>query len=238
MVERLKEDYPNVSIKTGHQVTAVRYDQEAFKQGKPALTVSGLRSRTAPGGPASFKEKYTHVIFAIPPPCLRTIDLSTCQLDYAQRNALRQVSVGPSCKIGMKFKTAWWAKEGIKGGQSSTDRLARTIVYPSHGDSKSTVLIVSYSWSRFFLFHRISSLYLTTTFPVAQDAVTLSSLMQGRGSPEEERLKELMLADLAYVHDKDISFLREQFEEMYPWDWTHHPYSMGMLFSDPSLALN
>ncbi|CAE6492886.1 unnamed protein product [Rhizoctonia solani] len=211
MVERLQgpEYADNVKIFTGHQVTAVRY-REASVEGHPVLNISGLRSATAPGGRASFDKLYSHVIFAIPPPCLRTIDLSTCRLDYAQRNALRQVSVGPSCKIGMKFKTAWWNKTGIRGGQSSTDRMARTIVYPSHGDGKSTVLIVSYSWT--------------------QDAVALSSLMRGHGTPEEERLKELMLADLAYVHQKDgitIDFLREQFQDMFPWDWTNHPYSMG-----------
>ncbi|CEL61410.1 Putative bifunctional amine oxidase DDB_G0291301 OS=Dictyostelium discoideum GN=DDB_G0291301 PE=1 SV=1 [Rhizoctonia solani AG-1 IB] len=211
MVERLQgSDYAgNVSIFTGHQVTAVKFN-EVSTEGSPLLEISGLRAAHAPGGRASFEEVYSHVIFAIPPPCLRTIDLSTCRLDYSQRSALRQVSVGPSCKIGMKFKTAWWAKKGIRGGQSSTDRMARTIVYPSHGDGKSTVLIASYSWT--------------------QDATALGSLMQGRGTPEEERLKELMLADLAYVHAKDgidIKFLREQFQDMFAWDWTHHPYSMG-----------
>ncbi|KAG8744806.1 hypothetical protein FRC11_013316 [Ceratobasidium sp. 423] len=81
---------------------------------------------------------------------------------------------------------------------------------PFVSDGKSTVLIVSYSWT--------------------QDAVALGSLMRGRGIPEEDRLKELMLADLAYVHQKDdisIGFLREQFRDMFPWDRTHHPYSMG-----------
>jgi hypothetical protein len=73
----------------------------------------------------------------------------------------------------------------------------------------------------------------------AQDATALGSLMQGRGTPEEERLKELMLADLAYVHAKDgidIKFLREQFQDMFAWDWTHHPYSMGMLLSNTANA--
>lgn len=53
--------------------------------------------------------------------------------------------------------------------------------------------------------------------------------MQGPKSPEEERLKELMLADLAEVHGLRIEDLREEFVDMFPWDWSHHPDSMGML---------
>jgi hypothetical protein len=146
LVEKLRKDCPNVSILPGHQVTAVEYHPHAPKNGL-ALAVSGLHTPKTPGEASAFKKLYSHVIMAIPPPCLSTIDLSTCKLDYQQRNGLRQVSVGPSCKIGIKFKTPWWTTENITGGQSSTDRLPRTIVYPSHGDGKSTVLIVSYAWS-------------------------------------------------------------------------------------------
>ncbi|CAE6459827.1 unnamed protein product [Rhizoctonia solani] len=201
-------DYTTVKINTKHRVTAAVYNDNATAD-EPMITISGLNSS---GDKSSkFSEGYSHVIFALPPPCLRTIDLSTCHLDYEQRNALRMVSIGPSCKIGIKFKTAWWNKPGIdiKGGQSTTDRMARTIVYPSYGDGKSTVLIASYSWT--------------------QDAVALGAWIQGRGTAAETRLKELMLADLAYVHKGQITLeeLEDEFDEIFPFDWTHNPNTMG-----------
>ncbi|KAH7322242.1 hypothetical protein B0J17DRAFT_772804 [Rhizoctonia solani] len=202
-------EYQNtVTIKTEHRVIAADFNDRAAAD-EPMLTVSGLN--TSGSAPVRFSEQYSHVIFALPPPCLRTIDLSTCHLDYEQRNALRKVSIGPSCKIGIKFKSAWWTKPGINimGGQSTTDRMARTVVYPSHGDGKSTVLIASYSWT--------------------QDAIALGAWMQGRDTAAEERLKDLMLADLEYIHRGHITLesLNNEFEDMFPWDWTHHPDSMG-----------
>ncbi|KDN47264.1 hypothetical protein RSAG8_03743, partial [Rhizoctonia solani AG-8 WAC10335] len=196
----------NVKIKTKHRVTAAFFDDKATEH---MLTISGLKSLDSQQ--TSFSEQYSHVVFALPPPCLRTIDLSTCHLDYEQRNALRQVSIGPSCKIGIKFKTAWWTRPGIdiKGGQSTTDRMARTIVYPSYGGGKSTVLIASYSWT--------------------QDAVALGAWIQGRNTAAEDRLKDLMLGDLAYIHQNQITRaqLDSEYDGMFPWDWTHNPDSMG-----------
>lgn len=142
MVEWLQKNARKTKILTQHRVTAVEH-----KEGN--LIVSGLCHPARTGDAASFKKKYSHVIFAIPPPCLRMIDLDTCKLDHDQRNALRELQLASSCKIGIKFKTAWWSGRtgDIVGGQSTTDRPARTIVYPSHGAGESTVLIVSYAWS-------------------------------------------------------------------------------------------
>ncbi|KAH7322245.1 hypothetical protein B0J17DRAFT_723578 [Rhizoctonia solani] len=65
----------------------------------------------------------------------------------------------------------------------------------------------------------------------------LSYLMQGRGTPEEARLKELMLADIAYIHNEDrttIDFLREQFQNIFPCT----PNMMPSVFSDPANSKN
>jgi monoamine oxidase len=143
MVEWLKKHSHRTNIRTRYRVTCVEFNGSDF-------TISGLRNSMRPGDPSSFEEKYSHIIFAIPPPCIRMIDLKSCELDYDQRNALRELQLAPSSKIGMKFKTAWWTGPNgdIVGGQSTTDRVARTIVYPSQGNGKSTVLIVSYAWSK------------------------------------------------------------------------------------------
>lgn len=67
---------------------------------------------------------FQHAISTIPLPVFRTLDLDDERLfNVQQTNALRQLSYGPSVKIGMKFKSQWWAENGldIVGGQSYTD---------------------------------------------------------------------------------------------------------------------
>ncbi|CAE6452533.1 unnamed protein product [Rhizoctonia solani] len=195
----------NVNIHLRHQVTSVVYDWNSGE-----LTVSGQR-RPKPDLPdiEQFKkEGYSHVVLAVSPQVMRYIDLSTCELDYTQRSALLMLSPGPSTKVGIKFKTNWWKEKfGINGGQSQTDRPVRTVVYPSHGDGESTVLIASYCWT--------------------QDAATMGSLMQGEGSFDNERLKKAILRDLADVHDVELGFLEDQIQSIYPFDWAHNPKTMG-----------
>lgn len=53
--------------------------------------------------------------------------------------------------------------------------------------------------------------------------------MQGQGSLEEKRLKDIILADLADVHDIPLSRLETEFESMYAFDWSNNALSMGAL---------
>jgi hypothetical protein len=55
------------------------------------------------------EQAYSHVVSTIPLGALQTIDLTDLQLGYAQRNAIRKLNYDPSLKIGIKFKTRWWA---------------------------------------------------------------------------------------------------------------------------------
>ncbi|KAF4575442.1 hypothetical protein EYR40_004818 [Pleurotus pulmonarius] len=136
---------------------------------------------------------------------------------HRQTNALRQLTYGPSIKVGIKFRTAWWStmkdKDGnpldIVGGQSATDRPSRTIVYPSQGLPKtpSTVLIASYCWT--------------------SDAERLGALIDTRAEGYDNQLKELVLRDLAVVHNLDISVLEGEFENMHAWDWSQSRWTMG-----------
>jgi len=155
---------------------------------------------------------YSHVISTIPLPCLRRIDMSGAGLNVMQKTALRKLQYGPSIKIGMRFKSAWWTEKfGIVGGQSFTDLPLRTIVYPSYGvDSAtpSTVLIASYCWTN--------------------DAERLGSLINTGKTQYDEQLKELVLRNLAEVHDISYDYLSmEQYEEMHAWDWNHDPLTGG-----------
>jgi len=144
-----------------------------------------------------------------------------------QSNALRQLNYGPSVKVGLQFKEAWWfTKFQIVGGQSYTDRPIRTIVYPSFGDvkdGKTTTLIASYCWT--------------------EDASRLGALIDDKDG--DGRLKELVLKDLADIHDVTVDYLREQLIECKAWSWSHNPYTMGAFaffgpgkFQDPYFSLN
>src|SRR6201995_5425705 len=60
------------------------------------------------------RHHFSHVISTIPLPVMRIIDLSKAELSPMQANAIRELNYGPSIKIGLQFKTAWWT--------TSTDR--------------------------------------------------------------------------------------------------------------------
>jgi len=154
---------------------------------------------------------YSHVISTIPLPCLRMIELGDAGLNVMQKNALRKLQYGPSIKVGMRFRSAWWTELfDIVGGQSSTDLPIRTIIYPSHGvesSTPSTVLIASYG--------------------LTNDAERLGALINTGKVEYEEQLKELVLHNLAEVHNVDYSFLLDQYVDMHAWDWSDNPLLMG-----------
>ncbi|CAE6499241.1 unnamed protein product [Rhizoctonia solani] len=158
---------------------------------------------------ASKPHKFSHVISTLPLPVLRMIDLTEAKLSPMQSNALRELTYGPSTKVGMQFKTAWWTKIkdlDIVGGQSYTDRPIRTIVYPSFGDvqkGKTTTLIASYCWT--------------------DDADRLGTTM----GKDDKILRERVLGDLAAIHNLEIDFLRDQLIGFHAWSWSHDPLTMG-----------
>ncbi|QRV80262.1 Flavin containing amine oxidoreductase [Ceratobasidium sp. AG-Ba] len=205
--------YPTVKLKYNHRVTSVElhpseaHSSTPIKQ-YPYFSIKILNQDGDVPATLPLAEMYSHVIFAIPPPCVHMVDVSTCKLDFLQRKALRELHISPSTKVGMKFKTAWWKEPGIditQGGQSVTDRTVRTVVYPSHGEFTSTALIASYSWT--------------------QDSLVLGALMQDNLS--KKRLKQLVLSDLAFIHDCPLEMLESELEDWYPFDWSSNPLSMG-----------
>lgn len=164
------------------------------------------------------RHRFSHVVSSIPLPVMRTIDLTKSELTNMQSNALRQLNYGPSIKVGMQFRTAWWTtgmdKDGkplnIVGGQSYTDSPLRTIVYPSFGDvkaGKTTTLIASYCWT--------------------DDAERLGSLIGN----QDQVLADLVLKDLATIHNVTVEFLRDQLIGTFSWNWSQDPYTMGMITS-------
>jgi len=164
------------------------------------------------------ERQYNDVISTIPLPCLRYgVDLSGCNLSVMQTNAIRELTLGPSLKIGVKFKSPWWTigKDlddnviDITGGQSGTDRPLRTIVYPSYGlgEQGPAVLIASYVWT--------------------EDAARFGSLIGTRDVNTEQRLKGIILQDLASVHNVSVQTLEDQYLDHFGYDWGRDPLTMG-----------
>lgn len=184
------------------------------------MTPSGDMQVTANG--INYSKTFSHVISTVPLPVLRTMDLSGADLTPMQSNALRQLNYGPSIKVGMQFQTAWWTtatnrngeKLNIIGGQSYTDTMLRTIVYPSFGDvqnAQTTTLIATYCWT--------------------EDSERFGGLINN----DDRFLQDLVLRELATIHDLDIEFLRSQLIGMHPWSWPHDPYSMGKYLLFPQV---
>ena len=183
-----------------------------------ALTNPNYANSTITVTAAGQEHTYSHVISTIPLTNLRTINLNGAKLDVVQANALRESDYGPSIKIGIQFNETWWTtgydRDGVQfnivGGQSFTDLPIRTVVYPSYGvysEQPSTTLIASYCWT--------------------YDAERLGALIGTGQQQYEDQLKALVLADLAAVHNVDVSYLSSRFKDMYSWDWNHFPLTGG-----------
>ena len=145
---------------------------------------------------------------------MRTLDLTQARLSIMQSNALRQLQYGPSIKIGIQFAEPWLTTGvdkdgkpiGIVGGQSFTDLPIRTVVYPSYGvkTAPSNALIASFCWT--------------------SDAERMGNFINAGA---DELLKDLVLPNLATVHDIGHKYLTDRLVAVYPWDWNHNSLTMG-----------
>ncbi|XP_041841769.1 L-amino-acid oxidase-like [Melanotaenia boesemani] len=121
-------------------------------------------------------------------------------LSIQKMEALRSVHYDSSTKILLTFKEKFWEKDQIQGGKSITDRPSRFIYYPSHSFPKNKtigVLLASYTWSD------DSLLFLGAS---------------------NERLKELVLKDLALIHGE---YIRSLCTGVLVKNWSLDPYSLG-----------
>ena len=180
----------------------------------------GLTVTATNNGVPGVQYQYPHVISTLPLTVLRSTNMDNAGLSPMQSNALRELNYGPAIKIGMQFKTAWWTlakdKDGIPlnivGGQSYTDRMIRTIVYPSFGDvldGKTTTLIASYCWT--------------------EDASRFGALIGNNSTfpGDDQFLQNLVIRELAVIHNVEEDFLRDQLIDTMSWSWEHDPYTMG-----------
>ncbi|EUC54401.1 flavin containing amine oxidase [Rhizoctonia solani AG-3 Rhs1AP] len=192
----------NVTFHRSRRVVRVSYQKNTGRMSIhwKALSIAGSNG---------LKDDYTYVALTVSPQCMRLIDLTTCGLDYSQKSTILMLQPGPLIKVGIRFKNNWWGEDphNITGGQSSTDRPVRNVVYPSYGGGESTTLIASYCWTK--------------------DAVNLGCWMHEGNPFDRKQLEDVILADLAAIHDLPVEFIRDQYIEMYPFDWTNNPNTLG-----------
>ena len=158
--------------------------------------------------------RFSHAICTIPLTVLRTIDTSKAKLTPLQYTALRTLGYNSCVKVGMQFRTAWWTtgvdKDGnslkIVGGQTYTDKPVKTIIYPSYGNIRAgttTTLIAGYCLS--------------------DDSRGLAAIIE----KDHTELTNVVLKDLAEIHNVTAEFLRNELIDTFAWSWSSDPYSMG-----------
>ncbi|EKM59015.1 uncharacterized protein PHACADRAFT_136177 [Phanerochaete carnosa HHB-10118-sp] len=197
-----------------HRVTAIEESDDGFTM---TVTFDGSDNPdTSARRPP--QRKFSNVISTMSFACLRMVDLERAGLSYGQKNAIKDLMYTPSIKVGIQFKTAWWERIGIFGGQSSTDMPIRDAVYPSYGpdeshpiqfpgQSRSNCMIASYNGM--------------------QDAQRIGGLMKGRDTPEERVMLNLIMRNLAKLHRKPVEELWAEFEDYYPWDFHRDSFQLG-----------
>ncbi|KAF9255691.1 hypothetical protein L218DRAFT_833617, partial [Marasmius fiardii PR-910] len=199
----------STSIQYQRRVTSIVPTPKPNEQERP-LSVTYTTDQVRP---TKHTTSYNYVISTIRLAALRYVDLDKCNLSYAQREGMRSLRYDSSCKVGIKFTTRWWEKlpsGGILGGQSKTDRVTRTVVFPSYGvgdANADAVMIASYTWS--------------------QDAQRIGGLCQGRQHPAEKILIEGILEDIALIHGVTFDFLSTQCVDWYAFDWYNDPFTLG-----------
>ncbi|KAI0085414.1 amine oxidase [Irpex rosettiformis] len=153
---------------------------------------------------------YDHVLSTVALGALRLINLDGCKLSWQLRESLRSLQYGPSVKVAIRFTHRWWESEiqNHRSGVTTTDRPTRMIVYPSYGiGSQDATMIVSYSWS--------------------QDALRLGTLVKGQGSLAEQRLIDLILQDLAEIHDIPFDDLKSWQVDYHAYNWYDNEFTVG-----------
>ncbi|KAF5579664.1 amino-acid oxidase [Fusarium pseudocircinatum] len=151
---------------------------------------------------------------------LQRMDLKDAGLLWGTKQAIRALGYGASCKVAIKFETAWWQKAPFKitqGGIAHTDLPLRVCVYPSYNiesnegkdwdANKPAVLLCSYTWG--------------------QDAQRIGSLISSQTPKNEEQLLSVLLHDLALLHSRDTDYpyddllklLKDQYQDHHAYDW-------------------
>ncbi|KAI9695361.1 MAG: hypothetical protein M1836_006481 [Candelina mexicana] len=165
--------------------------------------------------------KYAAVFNSTTLGAMQRMDLRGAKLNYGTKEAIRTLNYGASCKVGIRFKQAWWIKSDLnlninKGGLGKTDLPIRVCVYPSYNLEdldEPAVLLCSYTWE--------------------QDASRMGSMIAKKSPEDEEVLKEVLFHNLALLHSKEDTYdkvyatIKGNYITHHAFDWYHDQHSAG-----------
>ncbi|XP_037227984.1 L-amino-acid oxidase [Falco rusticolus] len=122
-------------------------------------------------------------------------------LSPAKTHALRSIHYGSASKIILACSEKFWEKDGIRGGQSITDRPSRFIYYPSHNFSSGVgVILASYTWND------DSEVFLPLT---------------------DEKCLDIVLQDLSDIHRVSKDYLQYTCDQYVVQKWQLDKHSLG-----------
>ncbi|CAF3640669.1 unnamed protein product [Fusarium graminearum] len=172
-------------------------------------------------GESTKEKEYFAVFNSTTLGALQRMNLKDAGLLWGTKQAIRALGYGASCKVAIKFKTAWWQKEPFrirKGGLAHTDLPLRVCVYPSYNieanegaewdPEKPAVLLCSYTWG--------------------QDAQRMGALISSDSPKNEQQLVSVLLHDLALLHAEEsgewdyknlLKTLKAQYQDHHAYDW-------------------
>ncbi|NXT02691.1 OXLA oxidase, partial [Jacana jacana] len=102
---------------------------------------------TTPGGPSPESLTADYLLVTSTAKATRHIRFLP-PLPPLKAHALRSLHYSSSTKVALACAQSFWERDGIRGGQSVTDRPSRFIYYPSHNFSSGVgVLLASYTWN-------------------------------------------------------------------------------------------
>ncbi|KAF2094596.1 hypothetical protein NA57DRAFT_68625 [Rhizodiscina lignyota] len=205
------------------------------------LTVSNSQGS---GDPTVETKQYNVLFNSTTLACLQQMDLSTAGVNYGTKQATRSLGYGPSAKVAIKFKTAWWIHSLqppiTSGGLGHSDLMIRTCVYPSYNieDKSDThaVLLCSYSWQQDA--ERMGAMISSLPDYDWKHPELDTDLHKARNADDARMgLIDQLLWDLARMHtttgkEEDIKKFYENtikcnYMDHYSHDWTHDPHTMG-----------
>lgn len=189
------------TITKNARVTAIRKHQDPSHRPMRVLLEGNPTER-----------RFSHVITTTTTPCLQVMDLTGVRLQTDQREALRLLRYQSAVKLGVKFSEKWWIAGGInRGGVGKTDRPTRIVVYPSYSldddPSSEGVLLACYNSST--------------------DAARLGALFRGSDPTNQQLILDVVLHDLAMMHDMPYKTLRDLVVAHHFHDWGRHEFTVG-----------
>ncbi|XP_006894024.1 PREDICTED: L-amino-acid oxidase-like [Elephantulus edwardii] len=122
-------------------------------------------------------------------------------LSPGKQDALRSVHYNSATKVILACTQSFWEKDSISGCKSITDRPSRFIYYPNHSFPNGTGVILA-------------------SYTLDDDSSFFTAMSHAR-------IVEVVLDDLAAVHDRP----KEELRALCPYStvkhWSQDPYSMG-----------